>query len=117
MFISQEVDDTPAAQLSNLYQDYMKNHLIPKLREYEGLEKIGPLKTILNKVENKFLPNIVAQSFVLSATNSDSGVRELSLELLPNVVSPFRGCLGNDCSIISAPHFGLHEDVQVFLDS
>ena len=113
--IKQLIQNIDSSELDNFYNDLYETRLKEEVQRVSTLKKQGMLKEAIASHESNFLNKELKPALTLySREGQVSELRSISLEKIPKVYSPFRGCVANDCSILSVPYYGLVEDAEVF---
>ena len=101
--------------LENRYCDLFVHHLFDLLVDVSKEEGKGQLKSIATNIKNQFIAKTVLSAVRLYDHGGTQVTRRtISLEKIPPVLSPLRGCLAGDCSSMSVPYYGLVRRAQAF---
>jgi len=101
--------------LENSYCDLFTHHLYDLLIDTSKEEGKGQLQSIATNIKNQFIAKTVLSAVRLYDQGGAQVTRRtISLEKIPPVLSPLRGCLAGDCSSMSVPYYGLVRRAQAF---
>jgi len=102
-------------QIQSLYSDLFKEHLAPLLTLLSNEKGFGQIHKITRNCLSQFIEKeIIPATTYYSNKNQTAKEKTLILEEVPTIMTPLRGAIGGDCSMMSVPYYGLLKSTKVF---
>mgnify|MGYP000214467605 CR=1 FL=1 len=103
------------SQIHAFYSDHFTLHLAPILTHISNEKGLGEVHKITRNTLKHFIEKeVVPATRYYSDDNKIASENTLIMEELPQILTPLRGAIGGDCSIMSVPYYGLLDKARVF---
>ncbi len=109
--LKEKIASLEAADIDNLYDDLLKNHIMPDIQEISKGQLIQKVQSFINQFINK----TVKKTLVVKSSDGKSlKTTTLTLQKAPTLVGLFRGCAGSDCSMSTVATYVMDKDADVY---
>jgi hypothetical protein len=113
--LNQFIENLNPLTLEDLYHLDPIRKLKSQIQELAKTPGLGSIDDQFIKFEREFINKAIQNATKVTTVDGQKiAPKSLILEEIPPSITPFRGCMGGDCSIASVPFYGLVKGVQIY---